>query len=276
MLRNIQPLTRMVLSGFAMVLLASGCENPAADNRGGGTGSVTLAKFNAIRVDRSGNTGMTPAEVIKVMGFEGERLESVSSDYSVSLSIVFRESARKRITVYFNRNQRASSKTLYGIQIITLEKYQAIKTGAADGSTVADVNRIMGFDGDGSRGITGSSSADYYWRQGGSHDVKVKFNNVSGRAISKHLRGGFPGMITLEKYNRIVVGRTTGLTYTEIDRIMGFEGAYFSRYDAAAGLTKSRWAESADTFVEVDFPISGNGRAVAARASGLPGAKAKP
>ena len=35
MLRNIQPLTRMVLSGFAMVLLASGCENPAADNRGG-------------------------------------------------------------------------------------------------------------------------------------------------------------------------------------------------------------------------------------------------
>ena len=36
MLRNIQPLTRMVLSGFAMVLLASGCENPAADNRGGG------------------------------------------------------------------------------------------------------------------------------------------------------------------------------------------------------------------------------------------------
>lgn len=38
MLRNIQPLTRMVLSGFAMVLLASGCENPAADNRGGGGG----------------------------------------------------------------------------------------------------------------------------------------------------------------------------------------------------------------------------------------------
>ena len=219
---------------------------------------------------------MTPAEVIKVMGFEGERLESVSSDFSVSITMIFRESARKRITVNFNRNQRASSKTLYGIQIITLEKYQAIKTGAADGSTVADVNRIMGFDGDGSGGLTGSSSADYYWRQGGSHEVKVKFNNVSGRAISKHLRGGFPGMITLEKYNRIVVGRTTGLTYTEIDRIMGFEGAYFSRYDAAAGLATSRWAESADTFVEVDFPISGNGRAVAARASGVPGAKAKP
>lgn len=219
---------------------------------------------------------MTPAEVIKVMGFEGERLESVSSDFSVSITMIFRESARKRISVIFNENQRASSKTLYGIQIITLEKYQAIKIGAAEGSTVADVNRIMGFDGDGSRGLTGSSSTDYYWRQGRSHDVKVKFNNVSGRAISKRLRGGFPGMITLEKYNRIVVGRTTGLTQTEIDRIMGFEGIYFFRYDAAAGLTKSRWAESADTFVEVDFPISGNGRAVAARASGLPGAKAKP
>ena len=82
-------------------------------------------------------------------------------------------------------------------------------------------------------------------------------------------------MITLEKYNRIVVGRTTGLTRTEIDRIMGFEGSYSSD-DVPANMRSYRWAESADTFVEVDFPISGNGRAVAARASGVPGAKAKP
>ena len=274
MLRNIQPLTRMVLSGFAVVLLASGCENPAADNRGS-TGSVTLAKFNAIRVDRSGNTGMTPAEVIKVMGFEGERFETVSSDFSVSLMIVFRESARKRISVTFNENQRARSKGLEGIQLITLEKYQAIKTGAADGSTRADVNRIMGFD-----GLLLSSPTsirpltDYYWREGSFHYVRVTFN-ASGRAISKRLRGGFPGMITLAKYNRIVVGRTTGLTRTEIDGIMGFEGSWRRANSAALSVTY-RWAESADRFVEVDILDVGSRRAVAARASGLPGAKAKP
>lgn len=274
MLRNIQPLTLMVLSGFAVVLLASGCENPVADNRGS-TGSVTLAKFNAIRVDRSGNTGMTPAEVIKVMGFEGERLETVSSDFSVSLKIVFRESARKRISVTFNENQRARSKGLEGIQLITLEKYQAIKTGAADGSTRADVNRIMGFDGLPSSSPTSIRPLkDYYWREGSFHYVSVTFN-VSGRAISKRLRGGFPGMITLEKYNRIVVGRTTGLTRTEIDRIMGFEGSWRRANSRTLSVTY-RWAESADRFVEVDILNVGPRRAVAARASGLPGAKAKP
>ena len=275
MLRNIQPLTRMVLSGFAMVLLASGCENPAADNRGGGgggsTGSVTLAKFNAIRVDRGGNTGMTPAEVIKVMGFEGERFESVS------LSIIFRESARKRITVSFNQNQRARSKGLVGIQLITLEKYQAIKTGAAEGSTRADVNRIMGFDGARTPGgITGGPSTSYFWGAGSFHQVTVSFDNAGGRAISKSLLGGFPGMITLEKYNRIVVGRTRGLNRTQVNQIMGFNGSY-RRYSSAAGLSTYRWAESADRFVEVDFSGAISfGRAVAARASGLPGARAKP
>lgn len=90
---------------------------------------------------------MTPAEVIEVMGFEGERFETVSSSFSVSSRIYFRESARRHIVVYFNRNQRAYFKELYGIQVITLEKYQAIKTGAAEGATRADVNRIMGFEG---------------------------------------------------------------------------------------------------------------------------------
>ena len=141
---------------------------------------------------------MTPAEVIKVMGFEGERLESVSSDFSVSITMIFRESSRKRITVNFNRNQRASSKGLVGIQLITLEKYQAIKIGAAEGSTMADVNRIMGFEGS--------------WRRANSTALSVTY----------------------------------------------------------------RWAESADRFVEVDILNVGPRRAVAARASGLPGAKAKP
>ena len=219
---------------------------------------------------------MTPAEVIKVMGFEGERLETVSSDFSVSITMIFRESARKRITVIFNENQRARSKGLAGIQLITLEKYQAIKTGAAEGSTVADVNRIMGFDGARPPGaITGGPSMLYFWGAGSFHQVNVSFDNVSGRAISKSLQGGFPGMITLEKYNRIVVGRTRGLDPAEINRIMGFEGSW-RRYNSAAGLSTYRWAESADRFVEVDYPYAGPRRAVAARASGLPGAKAKP
>ena len=219
---------------------------------------------------------MTPAEVIKLMGFEGERLEGVSSDFSVSITMIFRESARKYITVYFNQNQRARSKGLVGIQLITLEKYQAIKIGAAEGSTVADVNRIMGFDGARPPGaITGGPSMRYFWGAGSFHQVNVSFDNVSGRAISKSLRGGFPGMITLEKYNRIVVGRTRGLDPAEINRIMGFEGSW-RRFNSADGLETYRWAESADRFVEVDYPNAGPRRAVAARASGLPGAKAKP
>ena len=221
---------------------------------------------------------MTPAEVIKVMGFEGERLESVSSDFSVSITMIFRESARKYITVYFNENQRASSKGLEGIQLITLEKYQAIKTGAADGSTRADVNRIMGFDGARPPGaITGGPSTWYFWGAGSFHQVNVSFDNVSGRAISKSLLGGFPGMITLEKYNRIVLGRTRGLNRTQVNQIMGFNGSY-RRYNSATGLSETyRWAESTDRFVEVDFfSDAGPGRAVAARASGVPGAKAKP
>ena len=138
----------------------------------------------------------------------------------------------------------------------------------------------MGFDGLPSTTLHVDSSgaslsiAHYYWDAGSSHRVKVVFN-ASGRATSKSLQGGFPGMITLDKYNRIVVGRTTGVSKTEIDRIMGFEGSYTSR-NVATNTQSYRWAESADTFVEVDFLISNSDRAVAARASGLPGAKAKP
>ena len=62
------------------------------------------------------------------------------------------------------------------------------------------------------------------------------------------------------------------MNYTQVNQIMGFNGSY-RRYNSAAGLSTYRWAESADRFVEVDILIS---RAVAARASGLPGAKAKP
>lgn len=65
------------------------------------------------------------------------------------------------------------------------------------------------------------------------------------------------------------------MNYTQVNQIMGFNGSY-RRYNSAAGLSTYRWAESADRFVEVDILNVGPRRAVAARASGLPGAKAKP
>ena len=56
---------------------------------------------------------------------------------------------------------------------------------------------------------------------------------------------------------------------------MGFEGSWRRANSTALSVTY-RWAESADRFVEVDILNVGPRRAVAARASGLPGAKAKP
>ena len=56
MTRNIHAAARIILATLSFVLLGLGCDNPANGKTGGGrvTGSVTLAKFNAIRVDPQG------------------------------------------------------------------------------------------------------------------------------------------------------------------------------------------------------------------------------
>ena len=223
---------------------------------------------------------MTPAQVVDVMGFGGERFDSVQSDFSTSVTMYFRESPRKYITVYFNSDQRATSKYLNGLQVITLAKYRSIQTGAATGASLTDVNSIMGFSGIKSPGS--SSAADYFWFAGSFHSVTVTFN-AGGRAIKKRLRGGFPGMVTLEKYNRIVVGASSNSTGTvtgvgtskpEVDRIMGFSG---NQQSSGNNTPTYRWAESAEKYIEVKFLGYGtSSKASSAKASGLPGAVDKP
>ena len=212
---------------------------------------------------------MTPAQVVDVMGFEGERLESVRSDFRTSVTLYFRESPRKYITVYFNSDHRATSKYLNGLQVITLAKYRSIQTGAATGALLTEVNSIMGFSG---IKLPFSSPVEYFWFAGSFHSVTVKFN-AGGRAIKKSLRGGFPGMVTLEKYNRIVVGPSRGMNSSDIDRIMGFSGSSRPQRVPNTNTSTYRWAESAEKYIEVEFL---GGKASSAKASGLPGAAAKP
>ena len=285
MTRNIHAVARMILAAFGFVLLVSACDTPTSGKTGGlgVSGSVTLAKFDAIKVDPSGDGGMTPAQVISVMGFEGARIERVNPDFSFSPKMIFRESSSKHITVNFNKNQRARSKELSGIQVLTPVKYQSIRIGAANGSTLAEVNSIMGFKGLEPDNNNFSTSPSYYWSAGSlysslylsSHRVTVAFN-ANGKATSKSLRGGFPGMVTLEKYNQIVVGPSTGMDSYDINRIMGFSGSNRSQW--VSGTSIYRWAESAEKYIEVEikFNTSGPSRAISARASGLPGAVDKP
>ena len=289
MTRNIHAAARMILAALSFVLLGLACDNPANGKTGGDrvTGPVTMAKFNAIRVDREGSGGMTPAEIIAVMGFEGSRVVSVSSDFSTTLQMFFRESPRKFIYVGFNSDHRATSKSLRGIQVITLAKYQSIQTGAATGASLTDVNSIMGFDGLRSRyAVLTGNQTQYYWGAGSFHRVTVTFN-AGGKAVKKSLSGGFPGMVTLAKYNRIAVGASisrasfpatvtgAGTSKTEVDRIMGFSGTH--QRSRGGMLRTYRWAESAEKYIEVKFLVYGtSSKASSARASGLPGAVDKP
>ena len=194
----------------------------------------------------------------------------------------FRESPRKFIYVYFNSDDRASSKSLHGLQVITLAKYQSIQTGAATGALITEVNSIMGFSGTKSSSTSSGSSTDYYWSAGSFHRVTVTFNSA-GKAVKKSLSGGFPGMVTLEKYNRIAVGASrsstgtvtgVGTSKTAVDRIMGFSGSWRR---SGNNSTTYRWAESAEKYIEVKFlGLGASSKASSARASGLPGAVDKP
>ena len=251
---------------------------PANGGGGGGiTGSVTLAKFDAIRVDLIGDGGMTPAQVVDVMGFGGERLDSVRLDFSTSTVMYFRESPKKYIKVSFNRNQKAIYKNLYGIQVLSLAKYQSIKTGSKTGSSLAEVNSIMGFKGMRQPAYTARKTTDYSWISGSARYVFIRFN-ANDKAVSKSLvDGGFPEMITLEKYNRIVVksGTVRGMNLEDVNRIMGFRGPLQRRKsDPRKIIYTHRWSGSAEKYIEVDF-LSGT-EAIAVRASGVPGAQLKP
>ena len=213
---------------------------------------------------------MTTAQVVAIMGFDGERSETVFSG-RIIISHTFRESPTKWISVNFNKDDRATAKGLYGITFLTLEKYQAITVDAAvGGMTLDQVNADLGIDGTAiltrTAGVT-----NHTWVQSANRfqtTLLVTFRDSDKKAVGKLLIGGLPGMLTKAKYDLIQVG-ATGSTPADINTIMGFRADAHTQRS-----TTQRWSESPDTYVEVVFtgtPL----RAASARPVGIAGALAK-
>ena len=267
--RNTHVGMRLTLVALGALVVAVACDNPA----GGGkttTGTVTLEKYNQITTaDSDGKGGMTTAQVVAIMGFDGERSETVFSGRTI-ISHTFRESPTKWISVNFNKDDRATAKSLYGITFLTLEKYQAITVDAAAGGTTLDqVNASLGING--TAGISISGRTNYTWTQSANrfqNTVLVTFRDSDKKAVSKLLIGGLPGMLTKVKYDRIQVG-ATGSTPADINTIMGFQADLHTQ-----GLTTQRWSESPDKYVEVVFN-AGTSRATSAKPVGITDATAK-
>ena len=215
---------------------------------------------------------MTTAQVVAIMGFDGERSETVFSG-QIIISHTFRESPTKWISVNFNKDDRATAKALYGITFLTLEKYQAITvdpTPTAGGMTLDQVNAGLGIDGTAILTRT-AGFTNYTWVQSANRfqtTVLVTFRDSDKKATGKLLIGGLPGMLTKAKYDRIQVG-ASGSTPAEINTIMGFQADAHTQRS-----TTQRWSESPDKYVEVVFN-AGTGRAASARPVGIAGALAK-
>ena len=267
--RNTHVGMRLTLVALGALVVAGACENPA----GGGkttTGTVTLEKYNQITTaDSDGKGGMTTAQIVEVMGFDGERTESVVSGRLI-ISHVFRESPTKYIAINFSTDDRAIAKSLYGITFLTLEKYQAIAVDATAGGTTLDqVNASFGING--TVGISISGRTNYTWTQSTNrfqNTVLVTFRDADKKAVGKLLIGGLPGMLTKAKYDRIAVG-TSGSTPAQINAIMGFQADLHTQ-----GRTTQRWSESPDTYVEVVFNAV-TSRATSAKPVGIADATAK-
>lgn len=252
---------------------------------GGTTGPIDIAKFNAITVDAIGESGMTPAQVIEKVGFTGERFDKPTNTGGTS-TYLFRESPKKYIEVTFNRNEKATDKVLYGIDFITLQKYQDVQVTPTGGTTLEVVNTSFGVTGvkANSSGIT----TTYRWQQGSKNTVSILFFNSNARAIRKTLTGGLPGILTKAKYDGIVVGNLgtpgtgggagtpgTSPTFTEVNDLIGFTGTFRSFSTTTLTFTY-RWAESLTRYVEVDFRRDRSGastaqRAAVKRSKGVPG-----
>lgn len=213
---------------------------------------------------------MTTAQVVAIMGFDGERSETVFSG-RIIISHTFRESPTKWISVNFNKDDRATAKGLYGITFLTLEKYQAITVDATAGGTTLDqVNAGLGIDGTAIRTPT-AGLTNYTWVQSANRfqtTVLVTFRDSDKKAVGKLLIGGLPGMLTKAKYDRIQVG-ATGSTPAAINTIMGFQADAHTQRS-----TTQRWSESPDKYVEVVFN-AGTGLASSARPVGIASALAK-
>ena len=261
---------RLALVILSIALLAGACDNPVGGEGKTTTGTVTLEKYNQITTaDSDGKGGMSTAQIVEVMGFDGERSESVVFG-TLFITHTFRESPTKYLAVNFSKDDRATSKSLYGITFLTLEKYQAIEVDATAGGTTLDqVNTSFGING--TAGTTNSGLTNYEWLQSTNrfqNTVLVTFRDADKKAVGKLLIGGLPGMLTKAKYDQIQVG-ASGSTPAQINTIMGFLPDRHTQ-----GRTKQRWSESPDKYVEVVFN-AGTGRATSATPVGIADATAK-
>lgn len=222
---------------------------------------------------------MTPAQVIEKVGFTGERFDKPTNTGGTS-TYLFRESPKKYIQVTFNRNEKATDKVLYGIDFITLQKYQDVQvTLTGGGTTLEAVNTSFGVTG--VKVNSNSITTTYRWQQGSKNTVSILFFNSNNRAIRKTLTGGLPGILTKAKYDRIVVGNLgtpgagtpgTSPTFTDVNDLIEFTGVLHS---LSSTTFTYRWAESLTRYVEVDFQRDRSGassfRASAKRSKGVPG-----
>ena len=225
---------------------------------------------------------MTPAQVIEKVGFTGERFDKPTNTGGTS-TYLFRESPKKYIEVTFNRNEKATDKVLYGIDFITLAKYQDVQITPTGGTTLEVVNTSFGVTG--VKTNSNSITTTYRWQQGSKNTVSILFFNSNNRAIRKTLTGGLPGILTKAKYDSIVVGNLgtpgtgggagipgTSPTFVDVDDLIGFTGVLHS---LSSTTFTYRWAESLTRYVEVDFQRDRSGassfRAAVKRAKGVPG-----
>ena len=249
---------------------------------GGTTGPIDIAKFNAITVDATGESGMTPAQVIEKVGFTGERFDKPTNTGRTS-TYLFRESPKKYIEVRFNQNEKAIDKVLYGIDFITLQKYQDVQVTLTGGTTLDQVNTSFGVTG--VKTNSNSITTTYRWQQGSKNTVSILFFNSNNRAIRKTLTGGLPGILTKAKYDSIAVGNLgtsgtgggagtpgTSPTLADVNDLIGFTGVLYS---VSSTTFTYRWVESLTRYVEVDFQRDRSGassfRAAVKRAKGVPG-----
>lgn len=228
---------------------------------------------------------MIPAQVIEKVGFTGERFDKPTNTGGTS-TYLFRESPKKYIEVTFNRNEKAIDKVLYGIDFITLQKYQDVQVTPTGGTTLEVVNTSFGVT-----GVKASSSGittTYRWQQGSKNTVSILFFNSNARAIRKTLSGALPGILTKAKYDGIVVGNLgtpgtgggpgtlgTSPTFTDVNDLIGFTGTFRS-YSSTTRTFTYRWAESLTRYIEVNFRRDRSGastaqRAAAKRVKGVPG-----
>ena len=305
MKKNVLVRACRVLAPITLTLAVIACDTPADPKSKSPPPPprISLAKFNAVTVDPSGNSGMTAEQVGKAVGIKG-----VSSEKSGVVTYKYQDpkDTGRYIQVEFNKDKKASKKAIFGIKFLTLEKSRAIKLGtialsgstptfSGTASTLAQINADLGVNGQ--KQTLSPVVTNYMWTQGGyadsdkpEHRITISFlRGEEDKAFAKLVEGPFPGMLTKEKYDQIQVNSTspavTGSTLDQVQVFMEYLENVNHANTAASGSTKAtttrRWHESDTKYVEVVFEETPGPRgttirnAVSASAQGIPGAMPK-